>query len=202
MLRFTERFSQRRIRNVSIAWCVILFHVAAITLSAQNTPPGKEAGQPPVDKRRFNIYYHLGSVQLPEGYQGFITKNFTDAWMGRIESKDGKFVIYWGAGLIERIFEKEKGNLLWKKSTERDGLRFVFGQTRNGSENRLLAQINNLPISDGKENYPESFRIQFSAAVTNDEQMNAFNSIVDSYQKPRCDACRTFRSSTETKEGS
>ncbi len=191
----------RQVRPILVLIGTLLLLAAPVSIAAQNTPAGKEGNLPALDTRRFNIYPHLGSVQMPEGYQGFVTKNFVDAWMGRIESNDGKFAIYWGAGLIERVFEKEEGNLLWKKSTERDGLRFIFGHSRTGSENRLLAQIHNLPFSDGKENFPESFRIQFSAAVMNDEQINAFNSIVDSYQKAPCEICRSFLRRTETKEG-
>jgi hypothetical protein len=157
------------------------------------TSPGSEPSGSSASGRRFNIYSHLGSVALPEGYEGVLTRNFTDAWSGHIETKEGEFTIYWSAGLVESVFEKYESTLMWTMSRDRGGLRFTFGQSLDDGKSTLMAKIRILPFTRDGESFPGGDYIQFSAVASDERQRRAFDSIVVSYQRERCTTCRNFR---------
>lgn len=136
-------------------------------------------------KKRFIIYYHLGSVELLEGYKGYITTNWNDAWLGYIESPEGNFKIGWAGGTVESLFEKYKKNLVETETETNSNYSIKFGLFRDKKEETLIAVIGDL---------------QFSAVVKDENEKAIFKGIIRSYQKEKCESCRSFRYKSEEKE--
>lgn len=152
------------------------FSVRGQTLSSAN----ETYKQTP--KKRFTIYYHLGSVELPEGYKGYITTNWNDAWLGYIESPKSNFKIGWAGGLVESLFEKYKKNLVDSETETTLTYSIKFGLFRDKKEETLIASIGD---------------IQFSAIVKDENDKTIFKEIIRSYQKERCETCRSFGYKTQ-----
>ena len=124
----------------------------------------------------------MGSVELPEGYKGYVTTNWNDAWLGYIESPDGNFNIFWSGGLVESLFEKYKKNLVETETETASNYSINFGLFRDKKEETLVARIGDL---------------QFSAKVKDENDKATFKEIVRSYQKERCETCRSFGYKTQ-----
>ena len=63
-------------------------------------------------KTRNNIYHHLGSVELPDGFRGFVRAKWVDAWAGTIESSDSALTIDWRAGLVEKVQNSRHNDII------------------------------------------------------------------------------------------
>jgi hypothetical protein len=123
---------------------------------------------------RINIYYHLGSVELPDGFSGYVGANWTDAWGGFIESPKAALRIQWRAGLIEYVLEKRRNEVVWEKEEKLSGFPIKWASLRNKTGNTLVAKIGWL---------------EFSALVSTKEDEETFLSIIRSYKKERCGTC-------------
>jgi hypothetical protein len=124
----------------------------------------------------------LGSVELPEGYKGYITTSWGDAWLGYIESPESNFKIGWAGGLVESLFEKYKKNLVGTETETTSNYSIKFGLVRDKKEETLIARIGD---------------IQFSAIVKDENDKVIFKEIICSYQKEKCEGCRSFRHKTK-----
>lgn len=133
-------------------------------------------------KKRFTIYYHLGSVELPEGYKGYLTTSWVDAWLGYIESPEGNLKIGWAGGLVESLFEKYKKDLVETETEITSNYSIKFGLFRDKKEEMLIAVIGDL---------------QFSAMVKDQRDKAIFKEIIRSYQKEKCESCRSFGYKTQ-----
>ena len=128
--------------------------------------------------KRFTIFYHLGSVELPDGYQGYVTTSWVDAWLGYIESPDRSFKIGWAGGLVESLFEKYKKGLVETETETTSNYSIKFALIRDKKVETLIASIGDL---------------QFSGVVKDENDRSIFKKIIRSYQKEKCEICRSFR---------
>lgn len=145
---------------------------------SQTTLPDTENLPKKAEKTRFNIYYHLGSVELPEGYKGYYTEGFTDAWFGWIESPDKSLKINWAAGIVESLFEKYKSSLVWTKDETNSDYDIKIALINDKKKESLLAKVGD---------------IQFFASINQESDKENFMKIIRSYQKKKCESCRSFR---------
>ena len=151
-----------------------------VSLGTQNAfgqpsiPNNQPAPKQP--NRRVNIYFHLGSIELPEGYKAYYGKGFTDAWLGWIESSNSKFKINWVAGTVETLFDKQKKEFKWIKTETTTQNTIKFGLIQDKKYDRIVAAIG---------------WIEFTAISNEEKEQNLFMEVIRSYQKEKCDYCRT-----------
>lgn len=132
-----------------------------------------------LSKKRFNIAYHLGTVELAKGFKGYITANWIDAWAGYIEDERQELRIGWAAGLIQYVSETRKKEMVWQKEETTRDASIKLSLFRNKSGDTLVARIGWL---------------EFAALVNNKQDEETFMSVVRSFQKERCSTCLTFTS--------
>src|SRR5262249_35999892 len=126
---------------------------------------------------RVNLYPHLGSVEVPNKFTGFVTSNWIDAWAGYLESPDQTLRVEWRAGMIGSVLERRKRDIVWTREEEINTLPAKMILLRNKSGDTLVARVGWL---------------EFAALVKKKEDEQIFTAIVRSYQKERCTTCRSL----------
>ncbi|HMJ08291.1 MAG TPA: hypothetical protein VK468_04760 [Pyrinomonadaceae bacterium] len=133
-------------------------------------------------RQRINLYHHLGSVELPEGFKGYVTANWIDAWAGYIESKDASFKVGWAAGMIQHVSEKRKKDVVWQREITSKDLSFKLSLLRNNKGDTMVARIGWL---------------EFDSSIRSKKDEELFMSVIRSFQKQRCTTCRSFLFKTQ-----
>jgi hypothetical protein len=153
---------------------LLLILTAAFPTSAQirNTDP-KTAPK----TVRVNIHPHLGSVEIPDGFDGYVGANWNDAWAGSLDSSDGRVKITWRAGIIEYVSEKRKEEIIWRDVENTPDFAIQLARLRNVNGDTLVARIGEL---------------EFSSPVSTKDNEDLFLSIVRSFRKERCYRCRSL----------
>lgn len=129
-------------------------------------------------KTRNNIYHHLGSVELLDGFRGFVRAKWVDAWAGTIESSDGALTIDWRAGLVEKVQNSRHSDII-SSYTEATPIRtIVWSRLRDREKETLVATIGWL---------------EFSVSLSGSKDEEIFRDIVQSFSKERCITCSSFR---------
>jgi len=152
----------------------MFFAAAAHCVVAQSPPSGASN---PEKKRRLNIYHHLGSVEVPDGFTGYVGANWNDAWAGSIDAPSGGISIDWRAGLIEYVVEKRKKDVISQEVDRTAGFPIDFSRLRDTRGNTLVAKIGWL---------------EFSSLVRTEKEEATFLAIVRSFQKEKCLTCRSL----------
>ncbi len=124
--------------------------------------------------KRANLYYHLGSIELPNDFSGEVTANWNDAWAGILRSKGDEIKIGWRAGTIEYLREKRKNDI--------ELLRTEIAGTN-------VYEVAELKEATGKTLVAKIGWLEFSCKVKSDEQEKVFWSILATYEKERCKTC-------------
>lgn len=139
---------------------------------------GQQADSPAAaNKNRVNLTFHLGSVELPDGFSGYMGANWIDAWAGMINSSDGKIKIGWQAGLIEYVGVTRAKEIVWRRDDTSQEFPIHWMRLRNKHGDTLVAKIGWL---------------EFSSDLSSKEDEDTFISIVRSFNKGRCSTCRTL----------
>ncbi len=126
---------------------------------------------------RINLYYHLGSVEIPTTFSGEVKANWTDAWAGFLRSEDGSFEIGWRAGTIVLVREKRKDEI---ESIRTE----LVGDT--------VYDVVVLSGEKGKTISAKTGWLEFSSLVETTEKEDLFWSVLSTYQKARCKTCRSL----------
>lgn len=134
-------------------------------------------------KKRVNLYYHLGSIEFPADFKGFVTANWIDAWAGYVENKDGSFRIGWAAGTIQFTSETRKKDIVWREEERTPDFLIKWMKLQNKSGDTLIARIDWL---------------EFDASIRNKADEELFKSIVRSFQQKRCVTCLSLPRKLET----
>lgn len=108
-----------------------------------------------------------GFVTLPDGFKVIRTKNWADAWLGYIESADGKLKISFGAGMVESLFTTYKKKFLWTRTEGTSNL-INIGWLRIKKVDTLVARTG---------------WIEFSAPIKQETDKEIFMEIVRSYSR-------------------
>jgi len=148
-------------------------------VGAQTAPPATKWTDED-QRHRVNLYSHLGTVLLPDGFEGALTSDWNDAWGGYMQSRNGDFRILWSAGLIERPLEKLAIQISWSKPQQIGDTSIVLGEGKTKSANFLVADIGRYPI-------------HFVARIKNDSDKETFLKIINSYKAERCPVCKSLR---------
>ena len=128
--------------------------------------------------KRVNLYGDiLGSIELPDGFRGFMTADYMDAWAGHIESPDSGFKLNWRAGTIVYLLEDRKQDIEWQKDEK-------IGET--------IIRRASLREKDGKTLVTKIGWVEFSSLIRNAKDEKSFTLLVDSYQKNGCKTCRSL----------
>lgn len=157
------------------AGSVSIIMVLAITASAQ-MPPNRT--QP----SRINIYHHLGSIEVPAGFTGYVGANWIDAWAGAINDPDNGLSIDWRAGIIEYVSEKRKKDFISKEVDSSAGFPVDLSRFRDKRGETLVAKIGWL---------------EFSSSISTEKEKELFLTIVRSFKKERCVTCRSLPFKTQ-----
>ncbi|MGQ0541983.1 MAG: hypothetical protein ACT4O9_09060 [Blastocatellia bacterium] len=149
------------------------------TLAAASLGPAQSVSSSVAANKttRVNLYHHLGSIEVPSDFIGFVKANWTDAWGGYVESSDGNFRVTWLAGTIQYVRETRKKDILWTKTEEIGQSTVEVSLLRRKKVETLVAKIGWLELS---------------STVSSAEDEKLFRSIVASYQKERCTTCRSL----------
>lgn len=129
-------------------------------------------------KTRNNIYHHLGSVELPDGFRGFVRAKWVDAWAGTIESSDSALTIDWRAGLVEKVENSRHYDKISSYTETTPFRTVVWSRLRDQDKETLVATIGWL---------------EFSVSLSGSKDEEIFRDIVQSFSKERCIACSSFR---------
>lgn len=159
---------------------LILLLCLVATFSIHVSAQGEGSGSPDRSvKKRFNLYGNiLGSIELPDGYQGHMTADFMDAWAGQIESEATGFKMDWRAGTIVYVLEKRKNDIEWRKDEKVGDIVVTRASLKEKQGETLVTKIG---------------WMEFSALIRNEEDERVFTFLIDSYRKESCRSCLPFR---------
>lgn len=130
---------------------------------------------------RVNLYASiLGSMELPDGFCGFVTADYMDAWAGYIENKASGFNLNWRAGLIVYVLESRKKDIEWQREEKQGDITIIRAALKEKDGKTLVTKIGWL---------------EFSSLIRNSEDEKLFAQLVDSYKEEKCKTCRSFRRS-------
>jgi hypothetical protein len=163
------------VRN-TFFFAFLLFWLSAFAI-AQDTPLKNPLETTENKTVRVNLYYHLGSIEVPVGYSGYVKADWNDAWAGYVQLPENGLKIEWRAGLIVRVSDKDKNKFVWTAGLELPNLATKIG-IKKGKENTIVATIGDL---------------EFSANVKDENEEHLFLEIINTYQKERCTTCRSLQ---------
>ncbi|HMM80786.1 MAG TPA: hypothetical protein PKC65_12265 [Pyrinomonadaceae bacterium] len=158
--------------SIRVEIAILLLSFAAFTGFGQQ--PEAESSDKTLNSR-VNIYHHLGSIQLPPDFAGYVGANWTDAWAGSISN--GKIAIEWRAGMIEYVLEKRRKEVVSTNIESFGDFNTEFYRLRNKQGDTLVAKIGWL---------------EFSVPISHKEDEALFMTIVRSFKNERCSICRSF----------
>ncbi|MEO5858240.1 MAG: hypothetical protein ABIR33_04745 [Pyrinomonadaceae bacterium] len=157
-------------------WLAIALLMVVVGSSA--TAFGQTASPPAVNgPKRVNLYSHLlGSVELPDGFSGYMTNDWMDAWAGHIESPTG-FKLIWRAGLVTKALEDSKDKIEW---------------IREEKVGDLVIKRASVKEAKGKTLVTSFGWLEFSAPIRNEDDEKTFTLLTESYKKEKCVGCRSL----------
>ena len=158
---------------------VVIFGVSAAV--AQNDVTANDGSvstkSQNLGKRRINIFYHLGSLELPNDFSGEVTADWNDAWAGTVRSKDGTLKIGWRAGTIQYLRETRKNDIESLRTETTGSNVYEVAELKEEVGKTIIAKIDWL---------------EFSCKVDSEAQEDLFWSILATYEKERCTTCRSL----------
>jgi hypothetical protein len=162
---------KKRVR-LALAVIAILLLTSSSSLAQINSA---EATRRTANKR-VNIHGRiLGSIELPSGFRGYMTNDYMDAWAGYIESPDTGFKMNWRAGTIVYVLEDRKKDIVWQRN--------------EGTGNDLITRAS-LKGKVGQQTLVTKIGwLEFSALIRNPADERTFASLIDSYQRTKCETC-------------
>ena len=166
--RSISSFTGLRVYTPLIALLILL------ALSTFGLSQGSTETASGTKSRRFNLYYHLGSIELLNDFTGEVTSDWNDAWLGSLSSKKGKLRIAWSAGLVQSILDDRKDDI-------------ELADARLLGDNVFEVFI--LKEASGKTVVARYGRLQFQCKVDAIDQEALFFAILATYKKERCESC-------------
>ena len=165
---------------------ILFFAIGSMpSVAGQTTVPGDQSSRSSLKGKRVNLYYHLGSVEVPNGSSGFLTADWNDAWCGYFQMPSDGLRINWCAGLVEKLFEKRKKHFVWIKDESTADLSKKSGLIKEKGKSTIVAAIGD---------------IEFSAAIDSETDQELFFEVIRSYSRERCSSCTSLPREVQRKK--